>query len=207
MTVIDPRAAQKIQPELFSGETIYWAGTPNPGVIFHSDDWTTIPFSLLWGGFAIFWEAGVLGYWDGSSKPGPNSTFMVIWGIPFVLAGQYFIWGRFLHDAWLKRHTYYAVTDRRVLAMREGWSRNTFMTFLDHISSIEREGSSNGTLWFGPKLPLIGSRGTATRSISRFDLGPITVFADVAKVDEISRLVMNLRAKRNPSATSHIPDP
>jgi hypothetical protein len=36
---IDPRAAQKVQPELMSGESIYWAGMPNPSVIFHSDDW------------------------------------------------------------------------------------------------------------------------------------------------------------------------
>jgi hypothetical protein len=38
LTVIDTQAAQKIQPELLSGETIYWAGIPNPRVIFHSDD-------------------------------------------------------------------------------------------------------------------------------------------------------------------------
>ncbi len=34
---------------------------PNPNKIFHSADWFMIPFSLLWGGFAVFWEARVLG--------------------------------------------------------------------------------------------------------------------------------------------------
>jgi hypothetical protein len=150
----------------------------------------------LWGGFFIFWEAEVAGYW-GSPKHGPNSTFMVLWGIPFLLVGQYLIWGRFLHDAWLKRRTYYAVTNRRVLAMREGWSPKTSVTFLDYIPNIEREGSSNGTLWFGPKLPLIGAKGAAKRSMSRFDLGPITVFADIADVDYVYRLVMDLRAKQS----------
>ena len=100
--MIDPEAALKVQPELLSSENLLWAGRPNPGVIFHSDDWYTIPFSLLWGGFAIFWEAGVLGYWGKAQSGGP-STFMVIWGIPFIVMGQYLIWGRFLHDAWLKR--------------------------------------------------------------------------------------------------------
>jgi hypothetical protein len=124
LTVIDPRAAQKIQPELLSGETIYWAGMPNPRVIFHSDDWTTIPFFLLWSGFFI-WKASVLGYWSGSPKHGPTSTFLALWGIPFILVGQYFIWGRFLRDAWLKRRTYYAVTNRRVIAIQEGRTRKT----------------------------------------------------------------------------------
>ena len=52
MIKIDPRAAREIQSELLSGESIYWAGMPNPHIIFHSEDWQMIPFSLLWGGFA-----------------------------------------------------------------------------------------------------------------------------------------------------------
>ena len=54
MGPIDPEASLKIQSELLSGESLAWAGRPNPSVIFHSDDWYMIPFSLLWGGFAIF---------------------------------------------------------------------------------------------------------------------------------------------------------
>ncbi len=101
MGPMDPEASLKLQSELLSGENILWAGKPNPNVIFHSDDWYLIPFSLLWGGFAIFWEAEVLGYWG--HPRGTPSTFMALWGIPFVVIGQYMIWGRFLYDAWLKR--------------------------------------------------------------------------------------------------------
>jgi hypothetical protein len=50
-----------VQPELLSGESIVWAGQPNTRVIFHKQDLYMVPFSLLWGGFAIFWEAGVSG--------------------------------------------------------------------------------------------------------------------------------------------------
>jgi hypothetical protein len=102
MGPFDPEAAAKLQSELLSGESVLWAGRPNFGVIFHSDDWYMIPFSLLWGGFAIFWEAGVLGYWGHNSK-GTPSVFMALWGIPFVVIGQYMIWGRFLYDAVKKR--------------------------------------------------------------------------------------------------------
>jgi hypothetical protein len=196
LITIDPRAAQKIQPELLSDETLHWAGMPNPRVIFHSDDWTAIPFSLLWGGFAIFWEGGVLGYW-GNSKEGIVSPFMVLWGIPFVLCGQYMIWGRFLHDAWLKRRTYYAVTNRRVVALQEGSNRKLSTVPLEAIPSIESEEGENGTLWFGPKYPLVGSRGSRKRGMSRFSVEDVTVFADIAEARNVRQLVWDLRAKRN----------
>ena len=99
MPNINPVAAQKFQSELLSGESIYWAGMPNRSVIFHSDDWYMIPFSLFWGGFAIFWESMALGVWTRTPKPAAPSIFMTIWGIPFVAIGQCLIWGRFIADA------------------------------------------------------------------------------------------------------------
>ena len=59
-----------VQPELTSGESILWAGQPNSRVVFHKEDALLVPFSLLWGGFAIFWELGVMGYWGSGSRGG-----------------------------------------------------------------------------------------------------------------------------------------
>jgi len=87
---VDPVASQKIAPYLSSDETLHRAGMPNPNIIFHSDDWAAIPFSLLWTGFFVFWEFGV---WK------QQSTFMFLWGIPFLLIGNYMVWGRFFVDA------------------------------------------------------------------------------------------------------------
>jgi hypothetical protein len=115
---INSFAAQKIQPELLSGENIHWAGMPNPRVLFHSDDWSAIPFSLLWTGFFVFWESRAFG-WSGTEQGQPN-FFLVLWGIPFLAIGNFMVWGRFFHDAWLKRRTYYAVTNRRALILQEG---------------------------------------------------------------------------------------
>jgi hypothetical protein len=192
---IDPEASVKVQSELLNGENIYWAGVPNPGVIFHADDWYMIPFSLLWGGFSIFWESGVLGYWGQGPRNGNISIFMALWGIPFVVGGQYFIWGRFLYDAWLKRRTYYAVTNRRVLTVQEGWRRKSSATFLESIPTIEREGTEIGTLWFAPKLPAFAARGQKTSSVSHFKVGDVPTFVDIDDVDSVYRLIMELREK------------
>ena len=118
--MIDPRAAQKIQSELMSGESIYWAGMPNPRVVFHSDDWAAIPFSLDmdW----LFYFLGirrVSSFWRDKSQRDGTQVFMALWGVPFLIMGNYMVWGRFLHDAWLKRRTYYGVTNRRLLILQE----------------------------------------------------------------------------------------
>jgi hypothetical protein len=91
MGTIDPEAASKLQPELLSGESLLWAGRPNPSVLFHSDDWYLIPFSLFWVGFTAVWESLALGYWG--KNEGNPSLFLGLWGIPFILIGQYLTLG------------------------------------------------------------------------------------------------------------------
>jgi len=96
MPPINSSSLTAVQPELTSGETVLWAGQPDTHVIFHREDLIMVPFSLLWGGFAVFWEAGASGYWGTGAHPSAQWTFGMLWGIPFVLIGQYIIWGRFL---------------------------------------------------------------------------------------------------------------
>jgi hypothetical protein len=195
LPTIDARAGQKFQPELMASENIYWAGMPNPKVIFHSDDWMLIPFSLVWTGFFVFSEAQAFGFWARTSRPAGNDIFLELWGIPFLVVGNYMVWGRFIYDAWAKRRTYYAVTNRRVLMLQDGWKRKTTTIFLNAIPQIEREGSKAGTLWFGPKYPVVAGRGRKSRDMSRFSIGDVPVFADIEDVDSVHRLIIDLRSK------------
>ena len=99
------------QNVLLKGEKLLWTGKPARGLLFTPQDWFWIPFSLMWCGFAIFWEATVV-----SSPKSPD--FMKLWGVPFVLVGLYMVVGRFVLDAWLRRGARYAVTNKRVLISR-----------------------------------------------------------------------------------------
>ena len=81
-----PSLQNLIQHELNSSERLLWTGAPQQGLRLRPADAFMIPFSLLWGGFAIFWEYGVLRQSLSQGSGSPDS-FMVLWGIPFVLVG------------------------------------------------------------------------------------------------------------------------
>lgn len=201
---IDPEAAAKLQPEMLSGENLLWAGRPNPNIIFSSADWYLIPFSVFWVVFTAFWESGALGYW-GNSVKGGRSVFMSLWGVPFVLMGQYFLWGRYVYDGWLKRRTYYGVTSKRILTVQEGWNRKSTFNYIDVIPTIDKEGSQTGTIWFGPRLPVLAGRSQSTRSTSRFSIGSTPAFVDIDNVTSVAGLVVDLREQlsRRDTTFSH----
>jgi hypothetical protein len=118
---------------------------------------------------------------------------MALWGIPFILIGQYLLWGRFVYDGWLKRRTYYGVTSSRILVVQDGWNRKSIFNYIDVLPTIQKEGSATGTLWFGPKYPVLAGRNRATRSMSRFSIASTPVFADIDDVGSVYTLVLGLR--------------
>jgi hypothetical protein len=196
MPPIDQASFEAVQPEMTSGESILWAAQPNTSGIFHREDLYLIPFSLLWGGFAIFWEAGVAGYW-GSSRTHPAPAFFMLWGIPFVVIGQYMIWGRFIVAAWKKRRTFYALTNRRAIVVQDGWSRKTASAYLDTLPTLIKEGGSNGigTLRFTPAESMWSGRRNNWGVWDGMSVGDVPVFRDIEDVDSIYRLVSEQRER------------
>ncbi len=168
-----------LQTELSAGESLIWTGKPNPRVIFHSSDWFVVPFSLLWGGFAILWEAGVSGAgpWGGKSR----WDFGMLWGIPFVVIGQYMIWGRFFYNAWRKRRIVYALTNERVITIVTPPQARVISAYLRSLPGIEKEFRSDGigTLKFGETLPFFSGRGSKTGRSELFLDNAIPVFVDI----------------------------
>ena len=98
------------KPYLTAGECVLWRGKPQPGHLLTAQDVFMIPFSILWCGFAIFWESSVII----SGAP----FFFSLWGFPFVCAGLYFVFGRFFWTAYLRKHTAYVITNKKILRLR-----------------------------------------------------------------------------------------
>jgi hypothetical protein len=201
MPLMDQASIVAVQPELVSGESIVWTGQPKTGVIFHKEDAFLVPFSLLWGGFAVFWEAGVSGLWGSGSKGA--WSFGILWGIPFVLIGQYLIWGRFFYAAWLKRRTHYAVTNRRVIVVQNGWKRQMASAYIDALPTITKQGGSNGigTLSFAQAQPM-WSNNRAWGAWNALSVGGVPTFVDIEEVDSVYRLVSDLRERARPTKPS-----
>lgn len=123
---------------LLPGEEEWWTGPPDPGVVFAPSDALMIPFSLIWGGFAIFWETTVAL----SGAP----VVMRLFGVPFVLVGRYLIAGRFPAKRVQRRRTTYALTDRRALVVN---GRSVRSAPISDGPSFTRESRSGHRLTIG----------------------------------------------------------
>lgn len=141
-------AYERISRELESGERLLWSGQPTQGVRLTPADGCLIPFSLLWCGFAIFWTTMTIVLGRG------KVWFMTLLGIPFVLVGLYLVFGRFFADAASRRRTYYGVTDRRLILVRESFGGTVKSKRLATLSDTERQekADGSGTLVFEPAV-------------------------------------------------------
>lgn len=154
-------AEDKIAGTLDAGERLLWSGQPATGIRFRTADWYMIPFSLLWGGFAIFWE--VMAFQDKAP------LFFRFWGMPFVLVGLYLIAGRFIWDARRRARTSYAVTDRRLLLVSGSRSQVTTSLSLRTLPAItlaERADGSGDIVFDGTDARHVAVGGLVPRGSS-----------------------------------------
>jgi hypothetical protein len=130
-----PDADGPFAPHLVDREKVLWVGRPDASKLFDATDRFLIPFSLVWGGFAIFWEATVIA----TGAP----LFFVLFGLPFVAFGLYLIFGRFVQRRLVRRRTWYAVTDRRVLVLERKRSGDDLQAaFIDSLPAVTHSGDS-----------------------------------------------------------------
>ncbi|MGA7832815.1 MAG: hypothetical protein WCA21_17800 [Terracidiphilus sp.] len=206
---VSDNIATELQAELGAGESLQWSGQPQRKVILHRQDWFGIPFSLMWGGFAIFWEWGVTGHIGNSGNSHSASGFFVLWGIPFVLVGQYLIWGRFLYTDWRKTRTYYGVTNKRVLVVSTGNSRGITDAYFSNIDSISLTTRYDGigTIEFAPepeRQSAWGCNGRRGRGNQiGIDLSRLAFF-DIVEARNVYQLIQSQREKSRLSSSTSL---
>jgi hypothetical protein len=165
---------------LLNGERILWSGRPGQGIILTAQDALLIPFSLLWCGFAIFWTVSA----TGMKAP----SFFTLWGLMFVAIGLYFVFGRFLFDAWVRRGMGYAVTNRRVLILRSGPFSRFITVNLEGMPNLDLRESARGrgTIRFGLSASLFNNRNMSAWSPA---LDPTPQFIAIDNVRQVFDLV------------------
>lgn len=187
----------RLHRELGGDENLLWSGAPIQGLRLHKSDFLMIPFSLMWGGFAFFWEGAVL-YSSNvriSATPpyveGTVTSFMALWGIPFCLMGLYVIFGRFFFDAAARAKTAYAVTDRRIIIVRGNSVRSMAMNALPEIE-LKEGGNGRGSIIFGGASLFMG---TGWPSWGYRRSGQPMMFDGIPKVREVYRLIIDTAHK------------
>jgi hypothetical protein len=134
-----------IQDSLLPGEKVLWSGQPKQGLLLTWFDWIAVPFGILWVGFAAMF--GVIALANG----GPADA--IITAVFFVGFGSLLFFGRFVADAWIRRKTFYATTDRRALIIRQWPSRALISLDLKQTADFrlyENRGQ-RGTISFGAR--------------------------------------------------------
>lgn len=142
-----PTADQIVQSELRAGEKLLWSGQPRGGIRFRPSDRFFFPFSMMWGGSALFWEVRELTTVFDTTTERPFATRIIspLWGVPFVLVGLYIMFGRFVVDAKRRERTYYAVTDQRIIIISTWFSHKVQSLILRQIPELSLGEGANGS--------------------------------------------------------------
>ena len=185
-------AGQEFRRELARGERLLWSGRPRQGLRWRNSDLVTVPFSLLWGGFAFFWE------YSAWTKKTP--AIFQLFGIPFVLVGLYLIAGRFFADACQRARTWYAVTDQRILIISGLTGRELKSLTLRNLAEVTlREGSDGaGSIVFGPT----GTTPAPWNSAARSGYGRRYAPPSFELLDNVRRVYDIIRNAQQQSARS-----
>lgn len=136
----------ELRGHLEVNEVLVWTGKPKEGIVFRVADIFLIPFSVVWCGFAIFWFIT-------AAKGG---GLFALFGVPFVLVGLMFVFGRFIIDAKIRENTIYGLSKERVVIKSGLFSKSVQSINIKTLSNLEyiEKSDGSGTIYLGPKNQL-----------------------------------------------------
>lgn len=136
-------------PYLDDGENLLWVGAPTPGLSVQAADLPKSAFGLFYLGFAIFWT--VLASAGAAKGGGLFAMAFPLFGIPFMVVGAYILFGRFFFDAYRRRKTRYALTDRRAIIASSALRRSMTSYPATSFTAIELQEGPPDTINFATR--------------------------------------------------------
>lgn len=142
------------------GERILWQGRPDGRVDFTRGSLRQAAFGLPFLVFGLTWMT--MTWQVVRDAPLPGILFPMI-GLFITLSGLWQTIGTFLWDAYLRRHTWYTLTDRRAFVATQVMGRRTLRDWpVDAETLLDYDGALPGTIWFaeaGARDRRFGRRG------------------------------------------------
>lgn len=172
----------------FDVERTLWTGAPPKGIRFVGADIFVVPFSFVWTGMAISFVVA-------AANGQGFASFDILSGF-FVLIGGYFSVGRLLHDAYLRAHTRYTLTDRRLLIERNGLQPRRLTFDLRQLPMLDvREGrGGTGTIYFGDAPSLFSFSGNRSMASWVPELASTPALRSIPDVHRVAEMIQ--RASR-----------
>jgi hypothetical protein len=192
-----PAEVGSVHRQLLPGERIEWIGRPNPKKWLAKDDgviaFPAFVFFCFLVGFLVF------------AVPRSRDGWIIgVFALPLVAGSAYLAFGYIVLRVYRKRHTTYAVTDRRVLSIVRGWGGDAVeaasLGALPLISPDASGPGGRGSLAFGLTSESDFSlwqarwsmRQRSTASFMR-EHPPGLLFYDIDDPTTVARLIERLR--------------
>ena len=176
-----------IDGELVDGEELIWTGQPRPGR-FAIRSLPIVLFGIPWTAFAVFWTCGAAGFkLPDFSSP---AAFFPLFGLPFVLIGI----GMLTSPVWMMckaKRTVYAITDRRAIILRSGWSTDVRSFDPEDLRDLRRKERRDGSgdIVIAHDVVMSGRHGPSRTAVG---------FLAIPNVREVERLLVEIARQDRP---------
>ena len=130
------------RPYVNEDEMVLWKGRPQKAFLFTKEDASTVPMSVIICGCSLY---ATFTAWKES---GP--VLFRLLSLLFVCFGLYMLIGRFLYGAYLRKRTYYVITNKRIIRMQ---NNKIDLRYGDDLmpTGVITNPDGSGTIEFGRK--------------------------------------------------------
>ena len=187
---------------LKNDEKVIWTGKPEIRKMFSFYDRFLIPISIILAALLFLYEFMAISNLFYSLEKYDRIVFnylmMFCIGSLFTIFGVYFLIGRFIVKMFIKKNTFYAITDNRIIIIRNGFHNKVKAKDINQLKSMDLSEIKNGvgTISFYKLPPIIKIFNNGVLEIPFvYHYFDIFAFYDINEVEKTCEIVKKLNAK------------